>query len=263
MNQAPLSEGTSPVNLASGTGAARRGRSAGTRRVIYTISVVTVSTMVVESVLVVLFGRVEGMEFSPHTFSRRWFVYFVAPPFNVQVTPVWRWEHQTPVEAELVRQGWVSKTSVLRWDVVSGARGPQSVAPQPAAILCGYLDLLNERGRYFWSDWNAQHPNQAGILWPVVVAIARHGWYELLPDVFAAAREHANRGGSEFQQALHEALRRQVGLLRPHLEPADRTTLDALWSEVDGQLAAEARPPRAVGRSGEGPPPRVDQQSDQ
>ena len=144
--------------------------------------------LLVVAVCTATFGRVEGEEFSPHSFQRRRFRYVEIPLLGIQVTPIDRQGTTNDLERYLrllpsVVQSPVSK----RWDLVRVKRVGQDWEEDDGLILCMYLDALDAEGQLHWYTWSQQHPKLAAELWPVVQQLAQNQMYVLVPVAFRLA----------------------------------------------------------------------------
>lgn len=198
---------------------------------------------VAELLAIVLQGEVRGREFSVEDFSRRDFVYWSAPWFDILLTPVVRRTYRTEVENMLVDNRWISVQPAQRWEVLDGKWGSESVAPQPVAILGNYLELRWPDRTSYWVAWSNAHRVEASILWPVVALVARSGWYEFLPDLFVAARRSVGSSADDFRRALAQAIERQADLLRPGLSSEEQKKLQELRINVLKLLSQEQAEP--------------------
>jgi hypothetical protein len=180
------------------------------------VSVISVSLAVVYATI--LFGHVEGSEFSPESFSRRSFSFYEIPLLGIQVTPVKRTAAAAPVEAYLLGQKWVAALPPAAWDLVAGWRGGRRVDPRGASALCNYLDTLDARGNLVWLDWSQTNASMAAVLWPVVARLARERLYEIIPDVMRSAAAAAEDGASlaEWQTRLSRLVAERCVVLGDH-----------------------------------------------
>ena len=177
----------------------------------------------------VLFGRVEGTEFSPQTFELRDYTFFRAPMTDWQITPVVRDRRTTGFILSLRTNGYVRLlTSAARWDVVEVSDGGGGGTGM-AQVLLDYLEPGPDRNSSRWSKWTDDCPELAKRFWPIVQqAVCAHA-YAALPALFsvASARE----------------------------ETDDRALLDAFSAELQRVLLAEvsalARDAAAAGKRSE------------
>ncbi|GIW93301.1 MAG: hypothetical protein KatS3mg110_4686 [Pirellulaceae bacterium] len=200
--------------------------------VIRVVAVVLVISVLASALSILFFGHVEGTEFSPEALMRRDFAYYVEPITGAQISPVVRTSYVGQVEQQLILQRWVQSQPARRWHLVRGRYGVRVAGPQPAALLCDALDMSGSSGKPFWLGWNEQHPAKASLLWPVVFVLARHGWYELIPELLEVARGASAAGPAEFRIALRQAVDRQVQQLWPRLDAADSQVLREALGEL-------------------------------
>ncbi len=200
--------------------------------VVLYIGLAGVVTLLAIALEVAFFGTVSGVEFSPHALMRREFFYLVEPLTNIQLSPINRRPYQGMLEQQLVQAGWVSVQGPQRWDLVSGRYGHIEAGPQPAALLCDSLDMKTSQGELFWAGWNKQYPQQAARLWPIVFLLARHGWYELIPELLSTAQVSSNEPAEMFEEAIHRTVIDQVERLRPHLAENDKVTFTVVLEQL-------------------------------
>lgn len=137
------------------------------------------------------FGRVNGTEFSPHTFKRRSFHYFEIPLVGWQVTPMQRSDDTGDLENYLITTGLVPRQQNQgkpRWDLVRALRSDTIVSQGEAQILCSYLDATDSENNPFWLEWSKENTELSKVLWPAIVKVARHELYILVPELLLAAR---------------------------------------------------------------------------
>ncbi len=157
-------------------------------------------------VLVVLFGAVEGEEFSPQTFERRQYSFYCVPFTRWQISPTFRTSVASSLESKLRTDRLVNTTTrgPATWDLmrVGGSLGRESAA---AGLLADFLDA--GRLGYTWEEWTDKNPARAKVFWPAVQEAAELGTYELVPDLFDFASSHADDAtfASELRQHLSRA----------------------------------------------------------
>ena len=121
-----------------------------------------------------IFGWVNGEEFSPQTFQVRGFEYLQVPLLRVQVLGV---ERTAPRAANANLGQWIpADAAPPRWDLVRGVSGHQPGPAGDAAILLAYIDS-SQGGSAPWDAWNRAHPKLAAEFWPLVAQVARENAY--------------------------------------------------------------------------------------
>ena len=152
------------------------------------------------------FGFVAGEEFAPESFARRSFWYYEIPLLHIQITPIDRDDETNELERYLRAQKYVapSPPPSPRWDMVRVAQGATEVYQGDAAILCAYLDAVDQDGKFFWKLWSEQHPELARILWPAVARVAAQQLYLLVPEMFERAQSAEDP--EAFSRELHRML---------------------------------------------------------
>jgi tetratricopeptide (TPR) repeat protein len=165
-----------------------------------------VGLVVVLFLWVRMFGQVQGEEFSPHLFGRRFFVYYQVPVFGLQVTPIVRVKETKGIERFLVSQKFVARAALkeLRWDLVIDNLHRRDSPECDAGILTAYLDARGSDGDLYWETWSSANQARAKVLWPAVAEAAREELYVLVPDLIDAAQRFEQPG--ELQTALSESL---------------------------------------------------------
>jgi tetratricopeptide (TPR) repeat protein len=136
------------------------------------------------------FGHVVGEEFCADAFCRRSFHYVEIPLLHIQVWPISRSDATKSLERTLQAKRYVPAPSgaELRWDLVSSARLGTATVQGDAAILCAYLDAVDEDDQRYWENWTNAHPELAQVLWPTVARVAHQRLYIFIPELMDLAR---------------------------------------------------------------------------
>jgi len=158
--------------------------------------------LILFALLVMMFGSVEGEEFSPQTFDRRRYTFYCVPFTRWQISPTFRTDYSSSLESKLRGDQLVRTSSpeTTRWDLVSV--GSSFGRDRAAAALL--TDILDGYSAYGWEEWTDQHAARAKLLWPAVQETAELGAYELLPDLFELASWKTT--DDEFPQQLRQHL---------------------------------------------------------
>lgn len=140
---------------------------------------------------VFLFGRVEGLEFSPQTFQFRNFSYVEIPMVRIQVWPVQRTACPHEVADFLTTNGWIgppspSANATPVWHLVTVDRRGV-VGSGDADLLKRILDLRDHRAGARWLQWTKDHEEQARRLWREVARLAQLELYFLIPELMNGA----------------------------------------------------------------------------
>jgi hypothetical protein len=147
-----------------------------------------VASLLGGALFTMLFGLVQGEEFSPNDFRRRRFYYYEIPLIGVQISPVVHEPVTNSLAAYLRRRRLIPTAPAgQRWDVVYRASISQSARHGSADNLCAYLDLPGENGKSRWLDWTRSHSDLAKELWPVVAKMARERIYFAIPQMMEKA----------------------------------------------------------------------------
>jgi len=160
------------------------------------------------SCLLILFGMGQnsGREFSPDDFSRRTFHYNQVPGLDWVILKKTYSDSTTVLEGDLVADKLIKpvinqkKKWHLIWD--SGDGGGLISHECDARFLTEYLDMTDDEGANYWTQWNEKFPDSAKIFWPRVADLAREEMYLKIPDVMQAAMELDADEPDEFQLVL-------------------------------------------------------------
>jgi len=175
---------------------------------IFFVLVTVSAVLLVLAMLIGSFGRVEGSEFHPDTFSRRSYHYYELPLIHVQITPVRRRPDPGDLSLLLANNGWLKgPPRAQRWDLVYCLRNASPWQRGDASILCQYLDTLDADGEVFWTKWTKNHPAAAPILWPEIARLARKELYFLVPDLLAVATRDTD--AKQLRRDLNRTLARK------------------------------------------------------
>jgi tetratricopeptide (TPR) repeat protein len=157
------------------------------RRLFWT-SVSIAGGLFLVAALTMLFGRVEGEEFSPGSFRRRSFYYFELPLTRLQVWPVRRMDISGNFEEFLRQYGDSDEPDkAAHWDLVRSRRVGGSWQWVHANLLCRFLDARDRDGEIYWLHWSREQPELAKVLWPEIASLAKSGQYLLIPSLFQLA----------------------------------------------------------------------------
>lgn len=147
---------------------------------------VTLALALVLLLSVVLFGEVEGEEFSPDLVQRRRFSFYELPLLRWQISPIRHFDVTGDLEEQLVTDKLVTKPSgTPRWDLVRIRTGREMLGE--AFVLSEYLDADRGTGRH-WEQWTKDHLPLARVFWPAVISAARDKLYTIVPDLLSTVR---------------------------------------------------------------------------
>jgi hypothetical protein len=146
------------------------------------------------TVVVSLFGHVEGEEFCPQKFTVQRFSYYQIPLAKIQITPV-VFSASSRGNAALSRHLRTKRllgtlSPQLRWDIVRMGDISSPSSRGDADILVKYLEQPGAVGSENWLDWtqNKEHEEIVRMFWPLIANLAQEQLYILMPDVFDWAR---------------------------------------------------------------------------
>ena len=158
---------------------------------------------------VLVFGRVEGMEFSPQRFRMRRFYYYHLPIVRLQVYPI-EFESVASDLAKHVRANRLVGTvrnEPVRWDIATMREVGRSYEGD-ALLLVRYLEQPGAKGVESWLSWTENHPERAAQLWPLVARLAQENMYVLIPDLLQSARDTIVSNPSAADAESGDGLRR-------------------------------------------------------
>lgn len=152
-------------------------------------------------------GQISGQEFSPDDFSRRSFEYNQTPWFNWILFQKTYSDQTTTLEESLVIDGFVVPVinKKKKWHLIcdSGTGSRLTSHECDARFLTDYLDLTNDEGDYYWTQWNTDYPQSAKIFWPKIVDLARNQMYLKIPEVMQFAMEIQLDEPDGFEEVLN------------------------------------------------------------
>lgn len=160
--------------------------------------------------VVMIFGWVSGVEFSPTHFEARQFSFLEIPLVQLQISAIRRDRITPDLNSYLATSSLITRpaTPPDTWHLVELRRWALAPVDGEAKHLTRCLDYQTPGGSgsgSFWKAWSQQHPEAAGILWPRVQGLACKGQYALIPEVLRIA---ALRAASPV--ALGEELDRHI-----------------------------------------------------
>jgi hypothetical protein len=186
------------------------------------ISVSLVSMVLVALILgliILVQGRVSGVEFSPTNFQRRNFHFFEIPVLEQQITPITRTNVSHPTLSFLRNRGFVTVFTKLppRWDLVSLSRGLSGSSDADAELLMTPLETE------YWKSWSEQNLAEAKILWPITQKLALRELYLLVPPLLEIAQSETNT--LDFEDQILAQLRSDVVQLTEDLRAENNMSL--------------------------------------
>jgi hypothetical protein len=250
---------TSPSSKPSTNNANR-----GWRTVVYLSVFAGVALLLAFFVLV--FGRVEGVEFSPSRFQTRHFSVHEIPWLKIQVSPIHRTTSQSSTARYLIAQSLIQPISAPAvtkqpqlqpatneksaatkattpptpatvpdpWHLVTLTRGGVSSQFADAKLLTDQLEIRHYtqvQTNEYWHDWSIREPNKAKILWPIVQKLAFRELYILMPSLFSLAMDATD--DQAFQRSIDDYLKKSYAELVVEMRSAGREELAAeLLSEA-------------------------------
>jgi hypothetical protein len=147
--------------------------------------------LVVLAFMVLVFGRISGIEISNQDLTAREFFYWQIPVARIQVTPVYRQPLSSCAsETEIASLLKPLQPGITpQWDLVqfNDAFVKEGGSRSDGAILWEYLQL-NQDTYFFWIEWTKKHPTRAKELWPAIQDLARSHLYSGVPKLFELYR---------------------------------------------------------------------------
>ena len=167
-------------------------------------------------IVVLMYGLVNGSEFSPDDFTRRDFSYYRVPWVGWTLSGI-QYDDITPELGQtLTTLGFVKRPKSVpdepkTWHLYYDAAVPNSYACD-ARFLTSYLDFTDwdstsATSTPFWIKWNEQFPESAKIFWPTVADLARNEMYLIIPDVMRFAMNVTEDQPGSFQTDLNRLTR--------------------------------------------------------
>ncbi len=184
--------------------------------------------------LVLTFGQVSGVEFSPGRFERRTYFFYQLPIVQVQIMPAWRSIRQEPAESYLTTRKLVRRdASSTRWDVISVRTSDPTGQVGEAQALTRYLDQLDANQDAVWVKWSDSHPKAARHFWTAVQGAAKQRAYELIPGLFRLASQLDDDDDVAFAARMDEHLTKAYTELGDdYLSSAQRQRAGALYASA-------------------------------
>ena len=193
------------------------------------------------AIMVMLFGRVSGEEFSAQKFTRRTFTYYQVPFLRQQLTPVsfsQSWGNSKELSTYLNSMKLIGDVSneEIRWDIVRLHEIGTSGSQGDAEILTKYFDQWGAFGNKTWVEWtqNKDNSDVAATFWPLVAKLAHEKLYILIPDLFDAAR--GAKTGAEFLERVKPTLLESINRMSEIESAEEDTEAEKQLSELANYL---------------------------
>ena len=153
-------------------------------------------------------GIVEGEEFSPDDFSRRYFSYNIMPIFGTYIQGI-EYHDKTPVfEQTLLADGFLGRTTAApelgkQWHLIYDNASDAESRDFDAKLLIRFLDLIDiENHESIWDKWNEKYPELAKDFWPIVAAMAKSYLYVELTEIMVQAKSLDESRLDEFERFM-------------------------------------------------------------
>ena len=138
--------------------------------------------------ILLIFGRCSGEEFSSADFTRRTFYYFRIPVVKLQVTPLVRHDKSSVLVDHLHRHQLIPKGLKKNWKLASHRVGSGHPYEADELILTRYLEQRNNGYNLRWLNWSQNNPRLARAFWPILWRVANEDLYVLVPELFQLSR---------------------------------------------------------------------------
>jgi len=200
------------------------------------IAIVGFSVAGMIGLVILMFGGVSGVEFSPTHFQSRRFTVMEIPWLKIQISPIQRTSNTLGTSQYLVAQSLISspKGPPIEWHLVELSRGAMQISPADAKLLVDQLELRRDStsgSNEFWEDWSVKEQAKAKVLWPIVQKLAIRELYILLPKIFTIALDA--KDDAALRQSIDEYLRTSYRELVTEMRSTGRTELaDELLAEA-------------------------------
>ncbi len=197
----------------------------------------TLITVLFLAFLILVFGSVEGVEFSPTHFETRRFSVYEIPLLKVQISPI----HRDPAQQSntvkyLFAQSYLQKPTAapVDWHLAELSRSGTGTFEADAHLLTQQLDFDTWRASTqngMWEEWSKKNPALATVLWPTIRQLANRELYILMPQIFDYALSSDN--DLELKKQIDDYLRTNYAELVSEMRNAKRDQLaDELLKEA-------------------------------
>jgi hypothetical protein len=212
------------------------------------IAIVCCGVAAMLGLVLLLFGSVTGIEFSPTHFETRQFSVREIPWLQTQITPIRRVNSQSATARYLIAQSLIQPTKGVPsdWHLVQLSRGGFEVSDSDAKLLTDQLDLYvytatsSSSATSFWHQWSIDEPEKAKILWPIIQRLAIRELYILMPRLFSLAVDSKDK--QTLQTSIDDYLRSSYAELITEMRDANRHQLaDDLLAEAIADYPDDAK----------------------
>ncbi len=189
----------------------------------------TLITVLFLAFLILVFGSVEGVEFSPTHFETRAFSVYEIPVLKIQISPIRREPAQQSSTAKfLFAQSYLQKPAgaPVDWHLAELSRSGMGTFEADAHLLTQPLDFdtwHTSTKNGLWEEWSRKNPSLATVLWPTIRQLAIRELYILMPQVFDYALGTDN--DIELKKQIDDYLRTSYAELVTEMRNAKRDQL--------------------------------------
>lgn len=182
--------------------------------------------------------EVEGVEFSPDDFSLNEFSYTRSTIF-FEAYNLKRSSNST-IGMSLASSNLITTNPAKTFHLVSDNRTDPLSRKLQASILVRYLDL----NRDVWVDWNTKNPKLAGVMWPIIQAMAYDRLYILTPDVFDQAIHKTDKDTTpeEFQHSIRSHISDELFKMIEEQEVASNESQVILYKKLQSKYSPSSGP---------------------
>lgn len=211
-------------------------RSSTGTRLVFTLSMLGICFLGL--ITYMSYASVQGVEFSPNTFSHRQFNYYRLPFTKARLSATTLQTTKSTASADVLKH-LQTLPGVTVWHVASATQYREEFFP--AKVLHDSLSERNADGKDYWGAWSNANSQRAAVLWPLIQQAAYRELYFAIPGMLECAESASNADQMERDlfQHLADALAIQSN---PSLAATDSTEApNTSWfSELQPKSASAA-----------------------
>lgn len=148
------------------------------------------------------YSSVQGLEFSPNTFSHRQFNYYRIPFTKARLTATTLQTTNSTASADVLKH-LPSLPNGVVWHLARATQYREEF--YPAKVLYDSLSERNADGKDYWGAWSKSNPQRAAVLWPLIQQTAYHELYFAIPAMLECAESSPNTDQMERDLFQHIA----------------------------------------------------------
>ncbi|MFN7732071.1 MAG: hypothetical protein ACK5OB_09215 [Pirellula sp.] len=211
-------------------------RSSTGTRLVFTLSILGICFLGL--ITYMSYASVQGMEFSPNTFSHRHFNYYRLPFTKARLTATTLQTTNSTASADVLKHLQTLPNTPV-WHVAWATQYREEFFP--AKVMYDSLTERNADGKDYWGAWSNANPQRAAVLWPLIQQAAYHELYFAIPDMLECAEDAPNADQMERDlfQHLADALALQSNPQPASNQPAEAPDI-AWFLELQPKSASSA-----------------------